>query len=548
MNGMLNRLLENWLDSASERSYQSVFCQILAAKGHTILHSTRHSSLEFGKDVLTIGPDKKVNAYQLKGNPGKRVTLNQFREIQSQLIQLATQPPIFPGLKIAPFNTFLVTNGYIDEEVQRVIDDLNRSFEATKAIGRPIKVIQRGQFFEWANEFGTSLWPEEIKDVNALLQLLVSDGKEMLPSDLMEKILNSSLLMNENKNSAANIKRHITSTALLVEVCLTNFSKEKNYYALINAWVMFSIYVIGVCEKYKISFKKNGSSAVKIAEETIFHNLNFLCEELSERKHFLEGAGMVDTFVYRGRFTLLISLMSLYWLWNDSLDWPYQKNKQFLEKFIPMNLRESYLWGEGAIPQLLIHHWYLRKIDASLAPDSILIFILDQLIKISNDKGLPNPYYSFEDVTRHMIKEAGIPIKGDDPLVNDNFKLSSFYALSLMHLLVRTNMKQSCKTIWPEFSKLGFKHFEPEKSWMYCLNTSEKGIEITEQPKLTKEWEELKNDARDVSCEGIPVELKKNKFLLMLFVMLFPYRGTPSVIRYLGREFNETWFIDKPID
>ena len=87
---MLNRLLENWLDSASERSYQSAFCQLLAAQGHTVLHSTRHNVLEYGKDILTIDPQGTPCAYQLKGNPGSRLTLDQFRKIQDQLVQLVT--------------------------------------------------------------------------------------------------------------------------------------------------------------------------------------------------------------------------------------------------------------------------------------------------------------------------------------------------------------------------------------------------------------------------------------------------------------------------
>jgi len=33
----------------------------------------------------------------------------------------------------------------------------------------------------------------------------------------------------------------------------------------------------------------------------------------------------------------------------------------------------------------------------------------------------------------------------------------------------------------------------------------------------------------------------------MLFVIIFPYRGTPAAIRFLGKAFDETWFIDKPI-
>lgn len=549
---MLNRLLENWLDSASERSYQSAFCQLLAAQGHTVLHSTRHNVLEYGKDILTTDPQGTPCAYQLKGNPGSRLTLDQFRKIQDQLVQLVTQPPIFPGLKIQPYNTYLVTNGIIEEEVQRAVDDLNRGFEASNAIGRPLGVIQRGHLLKWANELGTSLWPSGLQDANRLLQLLVTDGKQQFPTNLLHELLNSSLLFTTNKPtkvSAGKLKRHITSAALLTAVCLKNFSLENNYYAVIVAWSMFSAYVVGACEKYDKSFKRNGMAAVEIARDTIFYNLKSLCDELTDRKHYVEGNALVDVFTYRGRFTLLVALMSLYWFWCEDEGWPSEEHRLFLQNFLPKGQAGLYMWGEGAIPQLLIHLWYLRSVDASITPDILLGALLRQIVQTCNNKnsiGIPTPYYTFEDTTRRLLR--GVLSLKEDPFHGDTFRYSSFVALPLMHLLVRTNLKQNCKSIWPDFSKLGFRHFEPRSSWMYCLKEADEGTEITEQPKLTKDWEELTQEARDVTGFGVPTELKNDKYLLMLFVIVFPHRGTPSAIRWLGRAFNETWFIGAPIE
>ena len=53
---MLERLVEYWLDSVNERTYQPAFVQMLVNDGHCVLHSTRHAPIEFGKDVLTIAP------------------------------------------------------------------------------------------------------------------------------------------------------------------------------------------------------------------------------------------------------------------------------------------------------------------------------------------------------------------------------------------------------------------------------------------------------------------------------------------------------------
>src|SRR3984885_9369972 len=95
--GVHERLLEGWLDSAGERTYQGPFCQVLSAEGYSVLHSTRHAHIEFGKDVIAVAPDGIPCAYQLKGNPGGRLTLAQFRDIQPQLGELVSQAIVYPG-------------------------------------------------------------------------------------------------------------------------------------------------------------------------------------------------------------------------------------------------------------------------------------------------------------------------------------------------------------------------------------------------------------------------------------------------------------------
>ena len=80
---MLERLIENWLDSAGERTYQRCFCQMLIGQGYRIVHSTEHTPLELGKDVIAVSSDDKIVGFQLKGNPGKSPKPSQFDEIRS---------------------------------------------------------------------------------------------------------------------------------------------------------------------------------------------------------------------------------------------------------------------------------------------------------------------------------------------------------------------------------------------------------------------------------------------------------------------------------
>src|SRR6056297_2969826 len=120
---MLERIVENWLTNASERSFQLPFCYTLQNKNHRILHLTRHRPIEFGKDVITIDENHDYHAYQLKqGNITQRV----FTELLPQLNQLCYLNLAHPHIpKDAIYTPYLVTNGKIDEEVYRQLEDLN---------------------------------------------------------------------------------------------------------------------------------------------------------------------------------------------------------------------------------------------------------------------------------------------------------------------------------------------------------------------------------------------------------------------------------------
>ena len=72
---MLERVIENWLDKATELSYQIPYCYMLSAEGHTIIHLTRHGAMEMGKDIITIGPDGST-----EGDPPPDEVLEQINE------------------------------------------------------------------------------------------------------------------------------------------------------------------------------------------------------------------------------------------------------------------------------------------------------------------------------------------------------------------------------------------------------------------------------------------------------------------------------------
>ena len=160
---MLEKLIENWLVNTTERSYQQPFCYMLAKRGYTLIHSTRHSAMELGKDVIAADPDGTICAYQLKTAPASgRLRLSMWKKenLGEQLWELATLPVEHPALgEVDQHKSFFVINGYLDEEVSEVLNKLNRSLRS-RGFG-PVKVINIGHMITWAKDCGDELWPSE---------------------------------------------------------------------------------------------------------------------------------------------------------------------------------------------------------------------------------------------------------------------------------------------------------------------------------------------------------------------------------------------------
>lgn len=544
---MHERLVESWLDSASEKTYQAPFCQMLAADGHRIVHSTRHSPLEFGKDVVTVDPSGTPCAFQLKGNPAGRLTLLEFRSIQDQLRQLCDAALPYPDLSNTQHRSFLVTNGLVEEETTVAIQAMNQANANAGYPDRRIEVIQRGDLLEMAKRLGHSLWPTEIAQVHLILEMLVEEGTGHFPSERANNILMDVLGLApgaKRKWSAAEVRRRVSSAALLTALSLRNFEARQNHFASISAWVQFAAAAVATCDRYNVSLEKNARSTVELALTAVHDALVDLAQEVLERPLPVEGDAMVDAAFYRARYTLLLGLLSLLWLRSERDGWPDDLQREEVKRFLEDGRSQLLLWGEAAIPQFLPYLWFLRKTNPGAAVDHTLGAILDASVASGPDDEpggiLASPYWDYEAIARHVLAPI---LPTEDPMLGEAFGGRSFFAEGLLHLLVRTNSKSACRSVWPAISRIRFARFKPRHRWQYCLSYSEQGEEEDVQPPLTKAWQDLVDEARSIRCDACPSALLDRPVLHALFVLLFPYRASPDVVRRLAYEFDRTWLV-----
>ncbi|OIR16018.1 hypothetical protein GALL_35220 [mine drainage metagenome] len=491
---MIEKLLENWLDSASERSYQAVFVQMLAAEGYTVLHSTRHCLLEFGKDILAVSPDGVGCAFQLKGDPRGRMTIGHFRsEIQGQLLQLTSQTPSYPGFPTGVHRSYLVSNGQFDEEVQIAVAQMNSGYIPSK-----IELWPRGKLLELCNRHGASLWPSELRDNRALLELYLAPPHAQLPAATLTDVLESVLHLGEADTplSRNELERATTSAAWLTGISTSVFAEADNHQAVIHAWCYCCAALISAETRYSSVEVKTLRATLALAEASLLDALTALWNEVRQKDKLVQGDPLTDSLVYGWRISNLYGMLTSLAIANEGSELLNAESSEALVSWLKSSRYQPLLWGEAAVANLAPWLVWLRKADATARVDREIEGIAQMIIHGNQAESLlalANPYYEYEDVLRHYLRHP--QVRRANNLERETIAGSSFTAELLLHLVVRTNVKTSCRALWPDFSKLVHRRFVMEHPWHFGLRRAPGGVEESRVYPLTYSWQQLKTDA-----------------------------------------------------
>ena len=538
---MIEKLLENWLDSASERSYQPVFVQMLSAEGYTVLHSTRHCLLEFGKDILAIAPDGVGCAFQLKGDPKGRLRISSFRrDIQPQLVQLMAQTPSYPGFPEGPHRAYLVSNGQFEEEVQAAAREMNRAPYPAK-----IEFWSRGKLLELCKKHGLTLWPSELEGERDLLELYLSDPKDQLPLETLANMLSSILKMSKDDKAlnSQELSRAASSAAWLTGIATATFAEAENHQAVAYGWALCCTLLIGAYEKHAVGDVTNAQSSLELAKYSLLDSLTALWHETEKKAHLIEGDALTDPEIYHWRIGVLFGLLSSLAIAEDSQRLLTDTERKNLHTWLKDPKHRLEIWGEAVMANIIPWVVWLRKNDASTRPDAEIYHLAKTAIERNqrnSQSPLPAPYYSFEQILRHRLKPAKF-LHGDS-LGHETFDGSSFTVEALLHLVARTNVKSYCKALWPSFSKLGHRRLYLEEPWQFCLFRSSYGQEETKLYQLTYTWDQLKADARKGEKPPcIPQALQSNPWLLSMWWQVAPYRVNAESVRAFCEALYPRW-------
>jgi hypothetical protein len=538
-NGVIEKLLENWLDSASERSYQAVFVQMLSGQGYRVMHSTRHTALEFGKDVIAVDPEGVWCAYQLKGTPGGKLGLSEFRSaIQPQLVQLISQPIVFPGFPGNGHRSYLVNNGEYQEEVIRAVDDLNRN----PAYPSKVTLIARGDMLAWCKEFGAALWPSELEDTKALLELFLSDPRDTLPAEKLSVLLEQILWLSKEPGKpigAAEFERRVTSAALLTGIATSPFGEAGNHLAMISAWTLLAVSVIASVEKNAHPLKGAIERTLALAEAAIGDALALMWQEVVDNPLLVEGNALAEPEVRGWRITTLMGILSALAFLDNEKKCLQPESRDKLCDWLKQPPSGCTIWGEGASAPLAVWiYWLLSNGEQDRAKNELraLASVLISRNAPKSAEALATPYYTWPEV---IAKGVGPDFQGWSPAMGrEAFAGNSYTAEAIYHMLARLDQKQECQELWRLFSIIAHHVCLHDEPYQFCLLRMPTGVNQTRIYPETYTWEALQLESQTTEPSSIPAQLLDRRWLVALWWQVAPYRFTSGSSRLLAACLN----------
>lgn len=496
--------------------------------------------MEMGKDILTIAPDGVPCAYQIKGVGGGRLTLSKWRsDLEKQIHPLVHGKIVHPSIPDhSVHRSYIVINGDFDEEVQREIDDFNRSNRDCGQQDRVLRTIVKGELFTRFKDLQTDFWTTNLGDLKTYLELFLADGTGQLPKEklclLFEKAM--CLYQGSPKPSREESIRSLSGCAVLCASSISAFTVSENHAVEFEAWTLFLSYCLAIITQRKLPLHEV-EFAIKLAQEAMYSSLERLCDELMSRTNFSQGDLLQDRPVYEVRMTRLLGLMGVYGLWlmdrnrrGSNVD---PQRLDFLRSFCDRHCDSLRLWGEAAIPDFLSMNFFRLTYDATNEPEGVYAELIRAICKKNqpdSEDTLPNPYYEAETVISWRL---GL----DKQAIRESFEGKSFYLESLLHLFVRTGYKQHVKLVFPDITRIAFRHFEPSSCWKFFLfRNLDDGTDVERYLPLPHRWSELVQQSSECRGNSLPKIIKKHPIEYLCLLMVMPYRVSADGIRWLASQ------------
>lgn len=528
---MNERLVEDWLIKASERSYQTPFAQALLAEGMQVLR-VGHGSHEHGKDIIAIDKNGKVHAYQLKDGD---FNLSDFGKELAQITSLVEAQVEHPAISgHPPHQPWLVISGQTSMPVEDRIRTHNINWKKRRY--KPLRTINGPQLLEKFNKMAADFWPQKPEDSRSLLSLYLVDGKCSLDKTAFAKLI-AGIVPLEGDFNKADLIRKLSAVNLFTNYALSSFYSAKNHWEILQGWVIAAAHIAWAADKAKLS-AVTWRPTFRLAVDAALKALEDLTDEALQSKALHSKGFELDTLT-ASRCTICAGALAVRVL--IARKYGYQWHQKLLAKETMERLfskERLFLWGESAVPFFLVTMWALDNLRCDLFSDRILLSVLSG---VANQNGrhwmpkLPAPYDSADEANSKFLRRL---FHGEKALELQS--RASYTLESLVTLTAGRMWRNALASIWPQITEISLIRLVPDnpRDLLLWHWGHERGKEQDRLFGAPQSWRDLQIESRRNEDDSLPDVIKDEFDFALLFALCFPHRLNKGLVKFFENTTN----------
>lgn len=518
---MLERIVENWLTSASERTFEVPFTQLLASEGHQVLQGPVHHAFEQGKDIITLNDDGELCAHQLK-NGGGQLRLGELREHQDQLTTLSRSAVSIPALpeNRQPDRVFFVTNRTLTPPARDLVQQLS---EANRGLDYPgIELVEKdsllGRFVAGHGDY----FPSEPEDISSFLQLFLSDGKGELRAEPLLQFLEHLLPFEDEDVSVAECERAAAAAALFTAYALAPWTRRENHLEIARGWLFLASQILRLAATHDVEADA-WEDSYNLAYQAARVSLQDLLEEAADRED-LVVPGITESLVYGVRALRVCGACAALLL-SEELAGHDHSLRADVRTLLNRECLFMGTMGEAGAPLVFLVAWAFGELGNYALPVSLISGWASDLVRgnhPSSEEGIPDPYHSVREVQLARLTS-------DHTFLDEEQFTGKSYTFHIaVEWLARRLFRQTASSLWPGATRIDqMEHWPRVPDGFFRYRDPNAQLQMGRFPVPTS-WSELISAANKTNRNHIPDLLWERPELLPLLLLVFPHRFTSS--------------------
>ncbi len=430
----------------------------------------------------------------------------------------------------------IVTNGEVEEESLLEFEKIGLRTQKGSCSADRLMVWGRGELLSRFRNKVSDVWSTDIEGMRLVLETFASDGQSLIDTEALSNLLVHSIGVPTLAMRSPEKDSRISSALLLGEIIKAPWYASENHYVLFQISTMLAIF----CLRYADDVSR--LAVIRAYDGVIVDHCRDLIQEAQERSFeaeftWAQFSPLDEIDIMKERLRLVADVCATLVLSGAELS---EADKAFVITTLGKSVPPGSIWGEGAIPSLIVRYWALRRLDPTVMPDQLLRGALIALVRAARhgEPAPPSPYYNFEEC---LYLYSGGQLGTESDIADDSSKNRSWFSFTLMQMLAKRNWKQTCRNAWQAFSKLLHERVDLPLDAFFDARLVKAGRAVT-TPLYSDTWHNLVKSAVENDNPGFPHAFADRAWLIASYVALVPYRAWQPVMMWLDTQLSCTWY------